>query len=119
MDLKQKTLELQTHVLNLKERYLTNEQPEDKKDKDFFAFVKEETTPIYLLNQGWEEEAKQFVQNRDVQVHPQQIASTSENIELLLLHSYYIDVKKKRYMELHNSVLYVFDLLLNDIARME
>ncbi|MDC3413013.1 YppE family protein [Aquibacillus sp. 3ASR75-11] len=119
MEIKKTTLELQTKILQLKERYLTSQKPEDKKDHAFFSFVKEETTPTYLLNQQWEEQAMRFVQNKKVHVHPQQIVSTSENIALLLMHSYYIDVRKKRYMELHHSVLYVFNRLLEDVDRIQ
>ncbi|WP_244535174.1 DUF1798 family protein [Gracilibacillus kekensis] len=108
--------ELEKELSSLQEYYLTHEKPENKRDPEFFAFVKEQTEPIFIKVDKWYEEALVFVKNRDVQVHPQQIESTEENIKLLLLHSYYIDVRKKRYMELYQSVLYVFDLLKNDIS---
>ncbi|WP_226034724.1 DUF1798 family protein [Aquibacillus saliphilus] len=120
MELQNKTIELTKHLDKLKSHYLNNDKPENKKDRDLFTFIKQQTTPVYHLIQEWEVEATSFVKQRDVSVHPQQVVSTSENMELLLMHSYYIDVKKKRYMELNHSVLYVFDLLLNDInAKLE
>ncbi len=107
--------ELEKELVRLKEYYLTHERPENKRDPDFFAFVKENTEPVFETVDQWYGEALNFVKDRDVHVHPQQIESTEENIKLLLLHSYYVDVKRKRYMELHQSVIYVFDLLKNDI----
>ncbi|MRH42443.1 DUF1798 family protein [Aquibacillus halophilus] len=115
MELRDKIDQLTKELEKLKEHYLNNEKPENKKDREFFIFVKEQTTPVYQLIQDWEVEATAFVKQRKVRVHPQQVVSTSENLELLLMHSYYIDVKKKRYMELYKSIHYVFDLLLNDL----
>ncbi|WP_138417041.1 DUF1798 family protein [Aquibacillus sediminis] len=114
-ELKQLTDQLQLKIDELKSRYLTNEKPENKRDRDFFMYVKDQTTPTYEMIQQWQEVALAFVKDRKVQVHPQQIESTSENLELLLMHSYYIDVKRKRYMELHHSIHYVFDRLLEDL----
>lgn len=118
LDLKDKSMELIKHFDILKVQYLNNEAPEDKKSKEFFARVKQETTPIYRLIGEWGEEARIFVQQREVNVHPQQVVSTSENMELLLMHSYYIDVKRKRYMELNHSVHFVMDQLIADIDKL-
>ncbi|MBM7569866.1 DUF1798 family protein [Aquibacillus albus] len=116
MNLTKTTRDLKRILEELKAHYLENEKPEDKRDKAFFEFVKHKTTPVYERLKKWEDEALEFVKNREVHVHPQQIASTKENMELLLLHSYYIDVKRKRYMELNQSVHYVLDILLNDLS---
>ncbi|QDP40423.1 DUF1798 family protein [Radiobacillus deserti] len=106
---------LKKDLQHLHTYYETHEKPENKRDPAFFEYVKEETTPIYKKIKAWEQEALAFVKDREVRVHPQQVASTAENLELLLMHSYYIDVRKKRYMELYKSVEYVFDLLLKDL----
>ncbi|UOQ47611.1 YppE family protein [Gracilibacillus caseinilyticus] len=109
--------ELEQELNELKSYYLTHEKPENKRDPEFFAFVKEQTAPVFKKVENWYQEALQFVKNRHVNVHPQQIESTEENIKLLLLHSYYVDVRRKRYMELHQSVIYVFSLLRDDIKK--
>ncbi|MDC3415338.1 DUF1798 family protein [Aquibacillus salsiterrae] len=111
MDFLALTNELERTFAQLKDKYLTSEKPLDKRDQAFFNYVKEETTPLYKMIQQWETLAETFVKRREVGVHPQQVVSTKENLELLLLHSYYIDVKRKRYMELYQSIQYVFDLL--------
>ncbi|WP_407268659.1 DUF1798 family protein [Radiobacillus sp. PE A8.2] len=115
MNLLELTTQLQEKLNELKHKYDTSEQPEDKRDKDFFAYVKRETTPIYEQIELWEQQATEFVKQRKVRVHPQQVQSTTDNLKLLLMHSYYIDTRYHRYMELHQSVHYVLDMLINDI----
>ncbi|MFD2045831.1 DUF1798 family protein [Ornithinibacillus salinisoli] len=110
------TEQLKQHLNTLKDVYEKNQPPESRKDKDFFNMVKERTTPIYELLGQWEEESLAIIKDKKINVHPHQITSTRENMELLLMHSYYVDVKRKRYMELHNSVLYIFDQLLRELS---
>ncbi|MFC4022978.1 DUF1798 family protein [Oceanobacillus longus] len=115
MELSSQTELLKRHLIRLKAIFEKNEPPESTKDKNFFLKVKDETMPVYELLEKWEETALKVVKERKANVHPQQITSTKENMELVLMHSYYVDARRKRYMELHNSILYVFDLLLEDI----
>lgn len=121
MNLHTLTIDLNNHLYTLRERYMNNEQPEDRRDKMFFELVKKETTPIYNLLDTWEEIALEKVKNREIKTHPHQITATKENMELLLMHSYYIDAKVKRYMELNHSVQYIFDQVIkqtSDISNM-
>ena len=111
------TSNLEKELEVLKQRYLTHERPENRRDPAFFSFVKQSTDSLFELVNNWYNEATIFVKNREVLVHPQQIESTEENIKLLLLHSYYIDTPKSRYMELYQSVLYVFGLLKKDVKK--
>jgi hypothetical protein len=116
MLLKNQTEQLKQYLTNLLDIYEANEPPTDRRDKPFFLKVKEDTLPIYNLLGTWEENALNIIRERKVDVHPHQITSTKENMELLLMHSYYIDVKRKRYMELHNSIHYIFDQLLRELT---
>ncbi|GAB2574817.1 DUF1798 family protein [Gracilibacillus alcaliphilus] len=102
-------------LAQLKQQYLTHKRPDNRRDPQFFELVKKETDPLFELVDKWYIEATNFVKNRDVRIHPQQIASTEENIKLLLLHSFYIDTPKSRYMELYQSVLYVFSLIKKEV----
>ncbi|QKY69178.1 DUF1798 family protein [Lentibacillus sp. CBA3610] len=115
MNLEQQTKKLKKELERLKDIYEENNPPESKKDKQFFQMVKEQTAPVYELLEKWEEKALQVVKERKVNLHPQQVASTRENMELLLLNSYYVDVKRRRYMELNHSILYIFDQLLSEL----
>ncbi|CDQ39841.1 MULTISPECIES: DUF1798 family protein [Virgibacillus] len=119
MNLIEQTETLKRYLDNLKYHYEQNDPPENRKDRALFLQVKEETTPIYDRLQQWETLALQFVKERKVNVHPQQIVSTKENMELLLMHSYYIDVRRKRYMELNHSVIYIFDQLMDELNKVD
>lgn len=114
-ELKKQTTTLREHLIRLKERFETTPPPKNRRDRDFFEMVKEETEPIYQLLDGWEETALHKVKERGVTIHPHQVVSTKENMELLLMHSYFMDAREKRYMELYQSVLYIFDQLLRDL----
>jgi len=112
MDLLQETISLQDHIQRLKSRYLKGDPPGEFKDKAFFNFVKEDTAHIYELLSIWELHTMAFLKNeKSAPVHPHQIISTTENIELIIMHSYYMDVKDKRYMELNISINYVLGIL--------
>lgn len=115
MDIRECTMELKNHLLRLKDRFDHSEPPENRRDRKFFEMVKEETDPIFRMLEQWEELAIQSIQEKKTGVVPQQITSTKENMEMLLLHSYFIDARPKRYMELHKSVRYIFDQLLRDL----
>lgn len=104
------------NLLELKEHFETNTAPKNKKDKSFFEYVKERTTPIYEGLEKWEILALQMTKDRRINVHPQQVVSTRENMELLLMHSFYIDVRRKRYMELYKSIQYIFDQIVQELS---
>ncbi|WP_152654584.1 YppE family protein [Oceanobacillus sp. CFH 90083] len=116
MKLSEQTEKLNRYLEALRKRFETSEAPNDRKDRDFFNMVKKETAPIYDLLESWEKDALAAVKDRKASVHPSQIQSTKENMELLLMHSYYLDVRRKRYIELYTSIRYVFDLLLDTIT---
>ncbi|MCP3030731.1 YppE family protein [Halobacillus sp. A1] len=119
MSIKSLTMNLKELIDERMETYLITEGPIDKKDHNFFEKVKAETAPMFSLANDWLDEAEQFVKNRGVSVHPNQVKSTHENIEMLVLHSYYLDVEKKRFKELHQSSHYVLDMILDDIKKKE
>ncbi|MFC7320659.1 YppE family protein [Halobacillus campisalis] len=119
MSIKSLTMNLKELIDERLEKYLITEGPIDKKDHNFFEKVKTETAPMFSLANEWLGEAEQFVKNRGVSVHPNQVKSTHENIEMLVLHSYYLDVEKKRFKELHQSSHYVLDMILDDIKKKE
>ncbi|ALX47929.1 DUF1798 family protein [Lentibacillus amyloliquefaciens] len=115
MNLEEQTIQLKEELERLKNIYEENNPPESKKDKDFFEMMKVQTAPIYDLLAEWEENTLKIVKERRVNVHPQQVTSTRENMELLLLNSYYVDVKRRRYMELDHSIHFIFDQLLSEL----
>lgn len=117
MELDRKTRKIKKHLDRLKNMYEQNEAPDSMSDNEFFLSMKEETTPIYDLLSKWEDSALEAVKKGNINVHPHQVVSTKENIELLLLHSYYVDIRRKRYMELNHSSHYILDKLLSEIEK--
>lgn len=115
MELKLLTEKLYTILNQLKDKYEKNEPPEKRRDRKFFSKVKAETMPMYEMLDKWEVSALDAVKSREVNVHPHQVTSTKENMELLLMHSYYVDARRKRYMELYKSVAYIFDQMIKEL----
>ncbi|MEN1969384.1 DUF1798 family protein [Lentibacillus sp. N15] len=113
--LQEQTETLKEHLNQLKKRYEDNHPPEDRRDKDFFMYVRQQTEAIYKLVETWEGTSLKAIKDRTLNIHPQQITSTRENMELLLMHSFYIDVKQRRYMELYKSIQYIYDQMLRDM----
>ncbi|KGX87930.1 DUF1798 family protein [Pontibacillus litoralis] len=100
----------------LKAQYLLLDKPSDKKDRALFEKVKRETDPLFTLIQQWYDESIQYSKmNAHTNVFPIQLQNTKDNFELVLMHSYYIDVPKKRYMELYHSIHYVLNQQLDDL----
>ncbi|WLV25939.1 DUF1798 family protein [Aciduricibacillus chroicocephali] len=119
MKLLQDTTSLLEHIQRLKNVFLEEKPPADFKDKAFFERVKADANPIHMLLNEWEEEALLFLKaNTNAPVHPHQIVSTRENIELIIMHSHYSDVREKRYMELNISVNYVLGILEDYLDRL-
>lgn len=101
------TEDLRHIVHTLKERYEASTPP-DNKDRQMFQIVKEETTPIFDLVDKWESVILEEIHHLP-KVFPNQVQNTVDNLQLLIMHSYYIDAPRKRYMELYQSILYVLD----------
>lgn len=119
MSLKKNTEEMKRLIDRQHLRFLNTEGPIDKKSYEFFNQVKKETKPMFQLNHSWMEDAEAFVKNRKANVHPNQVKSTHENMEMIILHSYYLDVQLKRFKELYQSSHYVLDMILSDIDEIE
>ena len=119
MNLKANTNKLKRLIDERHQRFLNTEGPVEKKSYDFFNQVKKETDPMFRLTNEWVKEAEAFVKDRKTNVHPNQVKSTHENIEMIILHSYFLDVHRKRFKELYQSSHYVLDMVLDDIERNE
>lgn len=113
-DIFQLTKKIKHTIDQLSDVFFREGEPPSMNDKTFFLQMKEETASMYELLKQWEEQALQEVKLRNIDVHPHQVHATAENIELLILHSYYKDIRKRRYMEYHNSSHYVCNQVLSE-----
>lgn len=109
----QLTEQLNTYLDKLIVEFQQGEKPIG--DKTYFLQVKEETEPYFSKIEEWEELSLDFIKNKHSLLHPQQINSTKENMEALMLHSYYKDVRKRRYMEMNKSCRYIFQQLMKEL----
>lgn len=101
------------HLEDLLVIFENGEEP--SKDKAFFHYVQSETKPIFLAIEEWEQLAKTALeQKRITTLHLEQITSTKDNMTALILHSYYKDVRKRRYMEINKSCHYIFQHILKE-----
>lgn len=100
----------------LRNKYESTERHQNKRDREYFTYVKQESKPLFELIDQWHEQTLDLLATRQMIVHEEQVHSTKENFEMLILHSYYVDIRKRRYMEMNKSCLYVFDQLLKELA---
>ncbi|MET3682302.1 hypothetical protein ABID56_000381 [Alkalibacillus flavidus] len=84
----------------------------NRKIYDEFYQVKDESLSQFEQIEQWEDDANAVVHR--IPLFPNQIKNTKDNLEIMILHSYFHDVRKKRFMELYQSVMYNLDLILND-----
>lgn len=108
------TEQLLNHLEICRERFLKGEKP--KKEREFFNQVKLEADPVFQLLDKWENAALIAIQQKTKTIHPQQISSTKENMQTLLLHSYYKDTRKRRFIEMYKSCYYVYMQLLKELT---
>lgn len=79
-----------------------------ERSKEFFNDVKEQTMEYFSLLDAWEESAYKLVREGRIDIFPQQIDATKENMQALMMHSYYKDVRKRKYMEIKQACHYIF-----------
>lgn len=110
------TEKLKDELSFLKEKFETSERHQNQRDRDYFLYVKRESKPLFNLIDQWYEQTIELLQIEQMALYEEQVHSTKENFEMLILHSYYVDIRKRRYMEMNKSCLYVFDQLLKEIS---
>lgn len=88
---------------------------EPENTSEFFDFVKSETEPIFVLVKEWERLlAEESAQDRMI-IPENIILSTKDNMTALIMHSFYKDVRRRRYMEIKRSCLYTFQSVLKEL----
>lgn len=107
-----KTEQLMHQLNELKNTYEEGKEP--AKDRAFFLYVKQETEPIFHLLDEWEALAIDLINKQQISIHEQQIHATKDNMKRLMMHSYYADVRKRRYMDIYKSCKYIFNQLLKE-----
>lgn len=107
------TEQLINDLYQLKEQFYLEQHIDD--EKSFFSEVKEATEPIFQRLHAWEEETLSHIQQQKSAVHLKQVIATKENIELLIVHGYFKDMRKRRFMEYYQSSLFVLNNLKEEL----
>lgn len=81
----------------------------------FFQFVKEETNSIFSLLDRWIAILENALEKGTPIVQKNIILSTEDNMKALIMHSYYKDVRRRRYMEIQRSCIYIYQLILKEL----
>lgn len=92
-------------------RYTNGASPAKLNDREAFHVIKEEVTPQFQLMEQWEDELLTDIKTHTLSIHPSLVQSTRENMELIIMHSFYHDTDVKRFNELVKSVDVVLDMV--------
>lgn len=95
-------------------RFLKGKKPE--RDRSFFEMVKKETNPIFALLNEWEKNVLGLIDQSLTTLYPQQIHATTENMQAVIIQSYYKDIRKRRFIESYKSCYYIFRQLVKELA---
>lgn len=99
----------------LEQVFLTEKSVKD--ERAFFEHVQVETEPIFTMLETWNEAVLLKITRQELYFPTALIASTKGNMQALVMHSYYQDVRKRRYMEINQTCFYVFSKLLGEMQR--
>lgn len=83
-------------------------------DREAFKHIQKEVTPHFFLFEEWEKAILHDIRSHALPLHPSLIQSTRENMELIIMHSFYHDTTDARFNELVKSVDVVFDMVLRE-----
>lgn len=97
------------------EKVFHHKKIEPDHSQEFFDFVKENTKEQFNHLDAWLEAIEAYLEDGNKIIHEEMIDSTADNMKALIMHSYYKDVRKRRYMEIKRSCLYVFQAVLKGI----
>lgn len=106
------TKQLVDNLSVLEAKYRDNKEIE--RSRDYFIYVKSETEELFNLIDLWAEQATSLVQKHKLSLFTKQITATKENMEALIMHSYYKDVRKRQYMEISQACDYIFSQCLEE-----
>lgn len=95
------------HALTLLEDIYRSETIVER-SRSFFNEIKPEVEKYLTLIEAWGEHSHQLFEKEMLEIFPQQIDATVDNMRVLIMHSFYKDVRKRRYMEMSQSCYYVF-----------
>ncbi|MDQ0225148.1 hypothetical protein CHH83_20035 [Bacillus sp. 7586-K] len=99
-----------------KERFELIKQKPEKTEELFYNKVKPTFETVSDLTAKWKPLADDWiVKTNPKYIHLTQIESTVENIEQIILQSFYKDINNQRFYNLYNSVEYILKTMLTEL----
>ncbi len=96
------------------QRFMENERPE--RNRTLFEMVKQQVDPVLDTLDAWELEALHMIQTKEISLHPKQVDATCENMKAFLMHSFYKDTRKRKFIEIYKSCTYIFSHILKELS---
>lgn len=113
--LKNITKSLTQHTTVLEEIF-NDEELTPENTSEFFEYVRTETEGVFAKLKEWENILLELDQAGETVIHENMIHSTKDNMTALIMHSYYKDVRRRRYMEIKRSCIYVYQSILKGLT---
>lgn len=114
IEIKQLTQSLIQYTAVLEQKF-NDSMIKPENTSHFFNFVKTETEPIFEIVKQWETLLAEESINRKMIIPENIILSTKDNMTALIMHSFYKDVRRRRYMEIKRSCLYTYQSVLKEL----
>jgi len=108
------------HLLELlqesKQRFESFQEKPEKTEAYFYDQVKPNFEMMKDKSNVWEQLALEWIKEKKPKyIHPSQIESAMENVEQVVLQSFYKDINKQRFNNLHHSVEYLLNNIMDEI----
>ncbi|HZW67752.1 MAG TPA: DUF1798 family protein [Pseudogracilibacillus sp.] len=103
------------YVAILESKFNDKTIEEGKKDA-FFTYVKKETEEMFAQLDEWVDLLSELNEQGDSVINQAIIESTKDNMNALIMHSYYKDVRRRRYMEINRSCIYTYQSVLKELT---
>ncbi|WP_307335463.1 DUF1798 family protein [Metabacillus malikii] len=103
-------------LMKCKQRFEQLETKPEKSETYFYHNVKPAFEHIMEIVSLWEPMARKWVLvNKPKNIHTSQIDSTVENIEHIVLQSFYKDTNKQRFQNMYHSVEFVITAIFTGV----
>ncbi|TRZ37768.1 DUF1798 family protein [Niallia circulans] len=85
-----------------------------QESKDFYEVVRPYANKVAELNAEWKEIADLWVKTeKPLYLHPSQISTASDHLEVISIQAFYKETSRKRFMDSAKSVQYILQTVLD------
>jgi len=109
------TYTLIEYVARLESKF--NDKTIEARQRDeFFTYVKNNSKEIFAILDEWVNLLSELNEQGNSVINQAIIESTKDNMNALIMHSYYKDVRRRRYMEINRSCIYTYQSVLKELT---